>query len=253
MPHTPDDERPARAVPEAAEEENGDEIAIPARRADTVAAEETDSEPAVQLTPIPREAFRSRAPVVAKQANTDSAGQLPTVAETKISTTLEQEPDFSDFEPSPVVAGQEPSKPAELAASSNRPSKLGLPSPVPKLDRELSGRARVDQISDEAEVGANPDNLALTPLETAEVSESKAAPNLLSAQRDPAAAAAELEPVIRPARRSPLPEPQVVANRPLELPAPEGWSAATKLNAARRAAQAQAAALGRQTDSAEPL
>ena len=39
MPQAPDDEVPARAVPETAQEEHRDQIAVPARRADAIAAE----------------------------------------------------------------------------------------------------------------------------------------------------------------------------------------------------------------------
>src|SRR6267143_1501135 len=39
VPQAPDDEVPARAVPETAQKEDGDEIAVPPRRADAVSTE----------------------------------------------------------------------------------------------------------------------------------------------------------------------------------------------------------------------
>ncbi|MES2789135.1 MAG: hypothetical protein V4719_05900 [Planctomycetota bacterium] len=96
----------------------------------------------------------------------------------------------------------------------SRRTARGLPSPQPKLERDL--------------------------FETAEPEGATAPQDLASTQPEPAMIrASETEPRIRPATKPPLPALQVVANRPMELPVPEGWSAAVKLNARRAARMAE--------------
>lgn len=146
------------------------------------------------------------------------------------------------------------SEPQDSAAAADPVSEpqavTELPASLPQLEAELPAKARVDEAPIETESIPYADRAAALRPEPAIIpnQESQPGPETVARPGTVPQPSSGLEPVIRAAVKPGLPPVQVLANRPIELPAPEGWSAALKLNA-RRAARL-AALTGRQTPEA---
>ncbi len=103
------------------------------------------------------------------------------------------------------------------------------PAVEPEADVEQPARVKVDQVP----LKSKSASLSM------KVVRPKQAPATIGDPRPVGDTAESVEPIIRPAIKPELPPEQVLANRPIELPAPEGWSAAVKLNERRKARLAE--------------
>ncbi|MDB5335891.1 MAG: hypothetical protein JWN70_1510, partial [Planctomycetaceae bacterium] len=213
------------------------------------ASQQPTAVPASEATPLPAEALkfraqnaqqRLRAEVMrleqAERQRAESQAPVPPQAalptETEIPTLAEpQELPEADPFAEPQTAVAEPQ------------TEVALPTPMPKLDSEQPARARVDQVPVEPKSTPIAKRVAVAQPEPAMIRnpEPEPVPQTVATQRPAPQPTEVVEPVIRPAGKTGLPPVQVLANRAIELPAPEGWSAAVKLNA-RRAARLAALA-----------
>ena len=192
------------------------------------AAAKTDN----QVTSIPLETLQFRARQAQRSGRAESARQLRLAAES--GSVERSKRDSLKYQTTPALAAL-PSIGSETVT--RPPVKSVLPAPKPNLVREVPGRARVDQVTDEPETMTAITKARTSHLDPAITVIPTIIPEKKGRRLVPATGTADFTLEIRPARKPGLPEPQVLANRPLELPAPEGWSAATKLESARRAAQ----------------
>lgn len=191
--------------------------------------------PASQDTPIPSEALKYRAQKAQQRGQIEMARQLEVAADKDESTaTLPVPAPIEPGEPRPAQAQVEP----DSDPFAEPPAAAPLPAPLPEMDTDLPAKARVDVAPVESDAKAISRRAKPSRPEPAMIPQSEE-----GAASEPDDAG---EPVIRSANQATLPPVQVLANRGIELPAPEGWSAAVKLNA-RRAARL-AALTGRQPD-----
>ncbi len=192
--------------------------------------------PASEATPLPSEALRLRAQSAQQrlraevrrleQAEKQRNAKLAPVSAEVTAPTESQIPTLSESQTLPEA---DPFAEPQTAAA--------LPSPMPKLEAEQPARARVDQAPVKPAPARAAKRVVVARPEPAMIRnpEPEPVPQPVATQRPVAQPAEVLEPVIRPAGKDGLPPVQVLANRPIELPAPEGWSAAVKLNARRAA------------------
>lgn len=193
--------------------------------------------PAEQQTEMPSEAmlYRTRQ---ARQRNRGESSRLPRMtAETATSQPANQGAVAAEVAAKPVndqSSGIEP----KLA-----PSEAASPLPSPHAGPELAGKAQVDQEATAAERATQ-----RPPVDPASPTEASKQPAFIGGATASAvptdgisstgASSTAAEPVIRPAKAE-LPPVQVVANRPLELPPPPGWTAARAAEARRVARLAE--------------
>ena len=178
--------------------------------------------PAEQNTEMPTEAllYRTRQ---ARQRGRGESSRAPRLASEK--TELQA----ADKNEVPAEVDSKPVLPETEIAPVAKPkladSESASPIPGPQAEQELAGKANVDH---EAEVAA-PEAKSVSPAvidqEPAFIGDSTPAADQPGTATAESPTNTEVEPVIRPARPA-LPPIQVVANRPLELPPPPGWTAA---------------------------
>lgn len=196
-------------------------------------AKSAPAEPDNQVTSIPLETLQFRARQAQQSGRAESARQLR-LAAAESGSVERSKRDLLKSQTAPALAALPPIGPETVTRP---PVKSDLPALKPNLVREVPGRARVDQVTDEPETMTAITKARTSHLDPAITVIPTIIPEKKGRRLVPATGTADFTLEIRPARKPGLPEPQVLANRPLELPAPEGWSAATKLESARRAAQ----------------
>ena len=201
---------------------------------------------ASQATPLPSEALRLRAQS-AQQRLRAEVSRLEQAEKQRAATTVSVSPKSAPPTEPEIPTLTESQDLPEADPFVEPPTAAALPSPT-KLEAEQPARARVDQAPVESTPAAVAKPVAVARPEPAMIRKTESVPQTVATQRPVPQPAEVLEPVIRPAAKDGLPPVQVLANRAIELPAPEGWSAAVKLNA-RRAARL-AAVTGQEPEEA---
>ena len=200
------------------------------------ASEEAALEPASDNTPLPVEALLYRAQKgQARQARVasqplklaDDQGEAP-ASEAALSTAESDIPQSTE----PQESASDSASELQTAESPAEPQPTEADEPV---------RVKVDQVPMTSKSASLSMKVVPPKRAPATIPEPRPVENRQaeSAGHPIAEPAESIEPVIRPAPKTDLPPEQVLANRPIELPAPEGWSAAVKLNARRAARLAE--------------
>lgn len=193
--------------------------------------------PAEQQTEMPTEAmlYRTRQ---ARQRNRRESSRVPRMTAQKATSQPANQG---------AVAAEVAAKPANDQAAGIEPklapSEAASPLPSPHAGPELAGKAQVDQEETAAERAAQrPPAAPSSPTEASKQPAfiGSATPSAVPTDgiSSTGASSTAAEPVIRPAKAE-LPPVQVVANRPLELPPPPGWTAARAAEARRVARLAE--------------
>ena len=197
---------------------------------------------ASEATPLPAEALKFRAQN-AQQRLRAEVSRLEQAERQRAESQAPVPPQAALPTETDIPTLAEPQELPEADPFAEPQTEVALPTPMPKLDSEQPARARVDQVPVEPKSTPIAKRVAVAQPEPAMIRnpEPEPVPHPVATQRPVPQPAEVVEPVIRPASKAGLPPAQVLANRAIELPAPEGWSAAVKLNA-RRAARLAALA-----------
>ena len=195
-----------------------------------------------QAIPLPSEALKYRVQKSTRRPRSTANQALKSANEVKSALPQATVPSESAAESEIPTLTEPQDSPDEenpfSKSESETKSVTEQPTDLPKPDADLTGKSRVDQHSVESDAVENSESaVSVEPDSDVEPA---------ARQETAAQPAAIIEPTIQPAVKSDLPPVQVRANRGIELPAPEGWSAAVKLNARRAARYAEL--LGRQPE-----